>query len=82
MAHKVRYCEEAPAGGVELPAELRRNLPPLPRGEKSGLVKHIMRLQVLHPEVKLKFRDVKLTDLDEDTLKVLLEDMNEQLGVD
>lgn len=74
--------EEAPSSGAALPARLRRNLPSLPNDQTSKLIKHIMRLQALHPEVHIKFRDVNLVGMDEPTLQLLLKDFNNQLGVD
>ncbi len=82
MAKTYRSSEEAPSGGVALPGRLRRKLPALPNGQVGTLAKHIMRLKSLHPEVHVKFRDVKLAEMDEATLQLLLDDLNEQLGVD
>ncbi|MFO0830220.1 MAG: hypothetical protein U0637_00115 [Phycisphaerales bacterium] len=81
MAKVTRASEEAPCGGVALPGKFRRDLPALP-SQASSLVKHIMRLKAMHPEVHVKFRDVKLNEMDEATLRMLLDDLNEQLGVD
>ncbi len=83
MAKSPRIADmDAPTGGVSLPHGLRRKLAPLPTAGASPLVKHIQRLKALHPEIHLKFRDVKLTEMDESTLRLLLANLNEQLGVD
>ena len=82
MPRSLRVSDnDIPTGGVALPTTLRRKLPVLASGT-TALVRHIQRLKALHPEVHLKFRDVKLAEMDVATLQLLLEDLNEQLGVD
>jgi len=83
MAKTQRVTDiDVPTGGVSLPAGLRRKLAPIATSGVSPLVKHIQRLKALHPEIHLKFRDVKLTEMDDATLRLLLTNLNEQLGVD
>jgi len=73
---------DVPTGGISLPPGLRRKLAPLAPAGASPLVNHIHRLKALHPEIHLKFRDVNLTEMDEPTLRLLLANLNELLGVD
>lgn len=48
---------------------------------KSDLDLHIVRLLTLHPALKVRFRNHDLASLDEATKQVLLNDMNQVLGV-
>lgn len=82
MSKSRKHTEELSCGGSRLPDRLRRTLPALPSQQTNVLVKHIMRLKAMHPEIHIKFRDVQLTDMDECTLQLLLDDLNEQLGID
>lgn len=83
MRHTSRATPEyPPTSGKPLPASLQRKLPKLESPSSRTLVKHIVRLKALHPEVRLNFRQVQLEQMDEATLKVLLSDLNGQLGVD
>jgi hypothetical protein len=45
------------------------------------LANHIHSLLELHPSVALKFRGIKLTDLDTPTKQTLLDDINSVLGI-
>lgn len=71
-----------PTGGSPLPTALKRDLPAIRSQSCTRLVKHIMRLRVLHPDIGIQFRKVQLSALDVATLQLLLDDINEQLGID
>jgi hypothetical protein len=47
----------------------------------SDLDLHIVRLLALHPSLKVRFRNHDIASLDEGTKKLLLDDMNEVLGI-
>ena len=47
----------------------------------SDLDLHIVRLLALHPTLKVRFRNQDLASLDASTKQVLLDDMNQVLGV-
>ena len=61
---------------------LRKNLDDLTTVvAKSDLDLHILRLLALHPALKVRFRNHDLASLDDATKQVLLNDMNQVLGV-
>jgi hypothetical protein len=73
----------APSVGRKAPASsLRTDLDDLSSVvTHSELDLHIVRLLALHPALKVRFRNHDLASLDAATKQMLLEDMNEVLGV-
>ena len=70
-------------GGVDLADDyLRDDLDSL-RDLKvqSDLDRHIVRLLALHKDVRVRFRNRDLTQLDDATKQALLQDMNDLLGI-
>lgn len=47
----------------------------------SDLDRHILRLLHLHPTLKVKFRNQDLSNLDDATKQLLIQDMNDVLGI-
>lgn len=47
----------------------------------SEIDRHIVRLLALHPDIALKFRYPGLATLNDQTKRLLLQDMNELLGI-
>ena len=47
----------------------------------SDIDRHILRLLHLHPALKVKFRNQDLSNLDDATKRVLIQDMNDVLGI-
>ncbi len=70
-------------GGVDLPkARFRDDMDHLrDLVVDSDLDRHIVRLLVLHPKLRVRFRCQDLTSLDAATKKALLADMNDVLGI-
>lgn len=82
MQHRDRKPELPDSGGAPMPAWLRRASLAIQSKPKQELVLHIARLRVMHPEVAPMFRQVQPTEMDEPTLRALLQDMNEFLGIE
>lgn len=47
----------------------------------SDLDRHIVRLLAIHPQLRIRFRNQDLSQLDDDTKRALLDDMNDLLGI-
>ncbi len=68
-------------GDSKVVAQFLESLPRKSPFPGDPLANHIHQLLELHPAVKLKFRGVKLADLDSPTKQSLLDDINAVLGI-
>lgn len=70
-------------GGVDLADDYVRDDMDALRDLKvqSDLDLHIARLLALHPKLRVRFRNQDLTRLDDTTKQMLLQDMNDLLGI-
>ena len=67
--------------GFELPSDQRNErFDSAPRAPQDGLMRRLMTLQRLHPNV-VRFREADLEQMDRSTLEDLLEDFSEALGI-
>lgn len=70
-------------GGVGLSENATRTELSIPKDlvVSSALDKQVARLLILHPELRLKFRNNNLACLADETKRVLLKDMQDILGI-
>lgn len=67
--------------GVPLPKRLSR---PLGMREVSSLSetgREVARLRAIHPDLSISFRALDLQNMDEATLRIMLEQMRELIGI-
>lgn len=83
VAHgKVRGDDTPVTGGVKLPARLRRAVPPTPENCPSDPVdKQLVRMQLLHSNLRTKFRCGDLEKMDSATKAKLLADIQDVLRI-
>lgn len=69
------------AGGSRTPKAMRRRTRPIGDMPSDELGKHIARLLALHPDIGVRFRRHKLSDLSVAAKQAMLEDIHAALGI-